>query len=283
MVARTSAARKTVEARASTCGVRAPCRIRSPASCKGTRQDAFGRGAGLMGRSGSGPTGRRRARGGRVGRPLGGSRRHDGRWKDLRRQAARGQAWTALCRRRRRDRSRRAIDHLRDFRALWRALFPRRRAEGDRASSQRRAAGAGDRRRRVHEPGDARQYRRARRLDLAEAEFRYSARPRAQEVQSAAAEDRRPGSRRCAGSSKSAHRPTRSPISRSNCSTAPTTRSSKQFSGASPRRCARIVGPPGRRKRKVEVPLGARAYSILIGPGLIDEAGLEIAKFAPAR
>ena len=33
--------------------------------------------------------------------------------------------------------------------------------------------------------------------------------------------------------------------------------------------------------RKVDVPLGPRAYSILIGPGLIDEAGGEIAKIAP--
>ena len=37
--------------------------------------------------------------------------------------------------------------------------------------------------------------------------------------------------------------------------------------------------PPAR--RRVEVPLGARAYSILIGPGLIDQAGVEIAKIAP--
>src|SRR5271165_1179920 len=33
--------------------------------------------------------------------------------------------------------------------------------------------------------------------------------------------------------------------------------------------------------RKVEVPLGSRTYSILIGPGLIDEAGAEIARIAP--
>jgi shikimate kinase/3-dehydroquinate synthase len=33
--------------------------------------------------------------------------------------------------------------------------------------------------------------------------------------------------------------------------------------------------------RRVEVPLGARAYSILIGPGLLDAAGAEIAKIAP--
>jgi shikimate kinase / 3-dehydroquinate synthase len=41
------------------------------------------------------------------------------------------------------------------------------------------------------------------------------------------------------------------------------------------------VGTLRQAKRRVEVPLGARAYSILIGPGLIDEAGLEIAKIAP--
>ena len=34
-------------------------------------------------------------------------------------------------------------------------------------------------------------------------------------------------------------------------------------------------------RRQVEVPLGARAYSILIGPGLLDEAGAEINRIAP--
>jgi shikimate kinase / 3-dehydroquinate synthase len=37
--------------------------------------------------------------------------------------------------------------------------------------------------------------------------------------------------------------------------------------------------PPAR--RRVEVPLGARAYSILIGPGVLDEAGTGIARIAP--
>ena len=41
------------------------------------------------------------------------------------------------------------------------------------------------------------------------------------------------------------------------------------------------VGPYAQTRRRVEVPLGARAYSILIGPGVIDEAGVEIAKIAP--
>lgn len=34
-------------------------------------------------------------------------------------------------------------------------------------------------------------------------------------------------------------------------------------------------------RRRVEVPLGARAYSILIGPGVLDDAGAEIARIAP--
>jgi shikimate kinase/3-dehydroquinate synthase len=34
-------------------------------------------------------------------------------------------------------------------------------------------------------------------------------------------------------------------------------------------------------RRRVDVPLGARAYSILIGPGLLDDAGAEIARIAP--
>ena len=39
--------------------------------------------------------------------------------------------------------------------------------------------------------------------------------------------------------------------------------------------------PRPRAMRRVEVPLGARAYSILIGPGVLDEAGAEIARIAP--
>ena len=41
------------------------------------------------------------------------------------------------------------------------------------------------------------------------------------------------------------------------------------------------VEPVQEARRKVEVPLGARAYSILIGPGVLDEAGAEIARIAP--
>jgi shikimate kinase/3-dehydroquinate synthase len=51
------------------------------------------------------------------------------------------------------------------------------------------------------------------------------------------------------------------------------------------RRLADLVcnppAPAATKPRRVEVPLGARAYSILIGPGLIDEAGAEIARAAP--
>ena len=38
---------------------------------------------------------------------------------------------------------------------------------------------------------------------------------------------------------------------------------------------------PPQERRRVEVPLGARAYPILIGPGVLDEAGAEIARIAP--
>ena len=41
------------------------------------------------------------------------------------------------------------------------------------------------------------------------------------------------------------------------------------------------VEPTGEAKRKVEVPLGPRAYSILIGAGVLDQAGTEIARIAP--
>jgi len=43
----------------------------------------------------------------------------------------------------------------------------------------------------------------------------------------------------------------------------------------------RDAKPAEEARRKVEVPLGARAYSILIGPGVLDEAGGEIARIAP--
>ena len=43
----------------------------------------------------------------------------------------------------------------------------------------------------------------------------------------------------------------------------------------------REAKPAPEARRKVEVPLGARAYPILIGPGLLDDAGAEIARIAP--
>jgi shikimate kinase/3-dehydroquinate synthase len=39
--------------------------------------------------------------------------------------------------------------------------------------------------------------------------------------------------------------------------------------------------PSSQTRREVHVSLGSRAYSILIGPGLLDDAGAEIAKIAP--
>ena len=44
---------------------------------------------------------------------------------------------------------------------------------------------------------------------------------------------------------------------------------------------AKDVEPAEEARRRVEVPLGARAYSILIGPGVLDQAGTEIARIAP--
>jgi shikimate kinase / 3-dehydroquinate synthase len=41
------------------------------------------------------------------------------------------------------------------------------------------------------------------------------------------------------------------------------------------------VEPVEEARRRVEVPLAGRAYSILIGPGFLDEAGAEIARIAP--
>ncbi len=40
-------------------------------------------------------------------------------------------------------------------------------------------------------------------------------------------------------------------------------------------------GASPQQRRRMEVPLGARAYSIVIGPGVLDEAGTEIAGIAP--
>ena len=188
MVARTGPARKRVGDGVADLWRRA--RIRRPASCMGPARTRF---RARLEVHGSAPIDRRRAGGGRARRALGHSRRHDGGRKNLGRQAAGGETRIAVRRRRRGDRSGRPTDHFRDLRAVRRGFLPRRGAQGDRAPAQRRPAGAGDRRRRVHERRHARQYRQTRRLDLAEAEFRRSAGPGAQEVPSAAVEDARPG------------------------------------------------------------------------------------------
>ena len=73
----------------------------------------------------------------------------------------------------------------------------------------------------------------------------------------------------------------RSPISPSNRLTPPTIRLSTPSLGASSLALGKDDGVSVQTGRRVEVPLGARAYSILIGPGVLDEAGAEIAKIAP--
>ena len=98
--------------------------------------------------------------------------------------------------------------------------------------------GAGDRRRRLHERGDARAHRRARRLDLAEAGVRDVAAPRAQALQPAAAADRRPRGDAAPAARTSAARPTRSPTSRSNRATARMTSAVEALIGALRRRLA---------------------------------------------
>ena len=58
------------------------------------------------------------------------------------------------------------------------------------------------------------------------------------------------------------------------------TRSWRACAGASPRRATR----PRRRRtalREVDVALGERAYTILIGDGLVEAAGAHIAHLAP--
>ncbi len=95
-----------------------------------------------------------------------------------------------------------------------------------------------------------------------------------------ASADRRSRADPAAASWRSARRPMRSPTSPSNRATARTSRSSTRRCAVWPTFCAARRRPPGDRRR-VEVPLGARAYSILIGPGVIDEAGVEIARIAP--
>jgi len=52
----------------------------------------------------------------------------------------------------------------------------------------------------------------------------------------------------------------------------------RRHSGAPPFALGKDAGASVQPQRRVEVPLGARAYSILIGPGALDDAGAEIAR-----
>ena len=105
----------------------------------------------------------------RFARPaFGGAGRHDGRRQVVDRPPARDPARHSVRRCRRRDREGRGHDDLGNLRGPWRAIFPRRRDARDRPAARRRAAGAGDRRRRVHERGDPRSDPRKGHLGLAE-------------------------------------------------------------------------------------------------------------------
>ena len=82
--------------------------------------------------------------------------RHDGRGQDIPWPPPGRAAGGAVPRRRSRDRGGGRPHRLRDFRQIRRALFPRRRAAGDRPPAGRGAACAGDGRRRLHGRGHPR-------------------------------------------------------------------------------------------------------------------------------
>ena len=99
---------------------------------------------------------RRRCSAAALGPPLGRAGRHDGRRQVVDRPPARRPARHPVRRCRHRDREGRRHDHPGDFRRPWRAVFPRRRGARHRAAAGGRPAGAGDRRRRLHERRDPR-------------------------------------------------------------------------------------------------------------------------------
>ena len=139
-------------------------------------------------------------------------------------------------------------DHLGNLRRPRRALFPRRRDAGDRAAAGRRSAGAGHRRRRIHERRDPRGDPRQGNFGVAARHARGSQPPDQAPRRPSAAQGRRSGRRRCGGCSRSAIRSMPKPTSRWNratCRTKPSsTKSWKGCAAASrgrrlPRRKAR--------------------------------------------
>ena len=113
--------------------------------------------------------------------------------KSVDRAAARAAARHPVRRRRHRDREGRRHDHPGYLRHPRRARFPRRRSARDRAPARRRAAGAGDRRRRLHECRHPRGDRRQGHLDLAQGRIRRADAAHQAPPRPPAAQDRRSG------------------------------------------------------------------------------------------
>ena len=97
----------------------------------------------------------------------------------------------AVRRRRRGDREGGRQEHRGHLRRSRRAVLPRGRAQGAGAAAALGPAGAGDRRRRLHERGDARRHRRARHLGVAQGRAAAARAPRRQARQPSAAQGRR--------------------------------------------------------------------------------------------
>ena len=108
----------------------------------------------------------------RARQPFHRAGRHDGRRQVVGRPPAGRPARHSLRRCRYRDRKRRRHDHSGNLRQARRGLFPRRRSARDRAAVGQRPAGAGDRRRLDHGPGNPRPDPHQRHLGLAEGRSR---------------------------------------------------------------------------------------------------------------
>src|SRR5262249_28265718 len=218
--------------------------------------------------------------------------RDDGGGKILDRTQARRAAGHSVRGCRCRDRGRRRHDHRGYFRSLRRGVLPFRRDAGDRTSARGRAAGAGDRRRRLHEPGDARHHPPLRHLGVAEGRFRRVVPPREAAQRSPPAQDRRPG-----GNLAQTHGRARSDLrpggrlrafpgsaARDHRRGDPGGAGRPARNWARPRRCSRsrqeiAMTAPLRSSEAsvVHVALGARGYDVVIGRGALASLGERIA------
>ena len=123
----------------------------------------------------------------------------------------------------------------RNLRDPRRARFPRRRGARDRAPARRRAAGAGDRRRRLHECRRPAPRSRAKGISVwLKADFDVLMRRIKRRHDRPLLQDRRSGRDACGSSSKSAIRSMPRPTSRCSRATCRTTRSSTRSSRRSP-------------------------------------------------